>query len=424
MKTLAIIGAQWGDEGKGKVTDFFASRCDVVVRFQGGNNAGHTIVVDGRKIVTHLVPSGILTPHALSIIGHGVVLDPRSFAQEHADLTAAGVSISSANLKISLHCNIITRYHRLLDGARETQGAVKLGTTGRGIGPAYEDRAARRSLKLADLLDEKRLRAQLAQVLDEKQILFEQRYHVDYPSLNDEAAALLELGEFLRPYAADTFSLLHELQSQQRKILFEGAQGILLDIDYGTYPFVTSSSTGLAGIYAGAGLQGAPDEVVGLCKAYTTRVGSGPFPTELLDETGSTLRELGGEYGATTGRARRCGWLDLPLLRYAVRAGNLTSLALTKLDVLAGLPALQACVAYEYDGQHLDVSFPGLDLARVRPVYEVLPPLQDAAGLGAGSLPPSVANYVAFIERHLQIPVGLLSFGPERSQLRQLREYF
>ena len=424
MKTLAIIGAQWGDEGKGKVTDFFAGRCDVVVRFQGGNNAGHTIVVDGRKIVTHLVPSGIMTPHALSIIGHGVVLDPRSFVQEHADLTAAGVSISPTNLKISLHCNIITSYHRLLDGAREAQGAVKLGTTGRGIGPAYEDRASRRSLKLADLLDEKRLQAQLAQVLDEKQTLFEQRYHVDYPALKDEAAELLELGKFLRPYAADTFGLLQQMQSEQRKILFEGAQGILLDVDYGTYPFVTSSSTGLAGIYSGAGMQGAPDAVLGLCKAYTTRVGSGPFPTELLDETGNTLRELGGEYGATTGRARRCGWLDLPLLRYAVRAGNLTSLALTKLDVLAGLPALQACVAYEYDGQRLDAAYPGLDLARVRPVYEVLPPLEDAAGLGAGSLPPSVANYVAFIERHLQIPVGLLSFGPERSQLRQLREYF
>ncbi len=423
MKTLAIIGSQWGDEGKGKITDLLSEKCDYVVRYQGGNNAGHTIIVDGKKIVLHLIPSGILHPHCVSVIAHGVVFEPEAFQHELNRVMDSGITITSENLKISENLTIITSYNKILDAARENQGSVKIGTTGKGIGPAYEDKIGRRAVKLKDLFDYDILKKKLSRNLGEKEILFKHRYAVSFPTIEEEAERLFELGKKIKPFVCDTFSVLDKAIQNGSKILYEGAQGILLDIDYGTYPYVTSSSTSLGGIYTGAGIpESHVEEVLGITKAYTTRVGEGPFPTELFNELGVEIQTKGNEFGATTGRKRRCGWLDLPLLKYSVKASNLTSIALTKLDILSGLKELKVCVAYEYEGQRIDCAYPGIDLTKAKPILKNMPAFNDL--FQGEPLSSELEDYIKEIELFLNIPVGIIAFGPERKEIIFRKDYF
>jgi adenylosuccinate synthase len=422
MKTLAIIGSQWGDEGKGKITDLLSEKCDVVVRYQGGNNAGHTIIVDGKKIVLHLIPSGVLHSHSVSVIGHGVVFEPEAFQTELKKVFDAGIEVNSNNLKISENVTVITSYNKILDAARESQGSVKIGTTGKGIGPAYEDKIARRAIKLKDLYNLDKLKTILARNLEEKETLFKHRYEVEFPSVEEEAQRLFDLGKNIAPFMCDTFSYLDQAILENKKILFEGAQGVLLDIDYGTYPYVTSSSTSIGGIYTGAGIpESHVEEVLGITKAYTTRVGEGPFPTELFDSMGEEIQTKGREVGATTGRKRRCGWLDLPLLKYSVKASNLTSIALTKLDILSGISDLKVCIAYEYEGKRIEVAYPGIDLTKAIPIYKSMKPFTDNF---TGALSIELEMYIKEIENFLGIPVGIIAFGPERKEIIFRKNYF
>lgn len=423
MQSLAIIGSQWGDEGKGKITDLLGQKCDVVVRYQGGNNAGHTIIVGTEKIVLHLIPSGILHDHCVSVVGHGVVFDPEAFKKEVQEVTVSGVSVTPEKLKISENCSVITYYHRLLDAVRESQGKVKIGTTGKGIGPTYEEKISRKGIKLKDLLDKEKLVAKLQNILVEKSVLFEELYQVEYPSAEEEAERLFELGQMIEPFLTDTFSFLDHAFAQNKKVLYEGAQGVLLDIDYGSYPFVTSSNTSAGGIYTGAGIPGRNvEEVLGITKAYTTRVGEGPFPTELFNEMGDRIQKIGGEFGATTGRKRRCGWIDLPLLKYTVKASNMTSLALTKLDVLSGLEELKVCYGYRYKGKEIDCAYPGIDLEHVEPLYKEMTPFED--DFKGDQLSDSLKRYIRTIEEFVGVPVGILAYGPERSQIKFRQDYF
>ena len=423
MQSLAIIGSQWGDEGKGKITDLLGQKCDLVVRYQGGNNAGHTIIVGDRKIVLHLIPSGILHDHCVSVVGHGVVFDPRAFKEELEHVRKAGVDVTPDRLKISENCSVITYYNKLLDGQREAKGPVKIGTTGKGIGPAYEDKTSRKGLKLKDLLNKDILAQKLKANMLEKEILFKHLYEVEFPPIDEEVEKLFELGKMLEPFLCDTFSLIDHAIQADKKVLYEGAQGVLLDIDYGSYPYVTSSSTGAGGIYTGAGLPGKyVDEVLGITKAYTTRVGEGPFPTELFDELGERIQRIGHEFGATTGRKRRCGWLDLPLLKYTVKASNITSIALTKLDVLAGLENLKVCTAYKYKGKTIDCAYPGIELSEVEPVLEDITPFHD--DFKSDEFSPELKSYIDTIEKGIGIKVGILAHGPERSEIKFVKNYF
>ncbi len=412
---MAIIGAQWGDEGKGKITDLLAEKCDLVVRYQGGHNAGHTIWVNGQKTVLHVIPSGVLHPHCLSVIGHGVVLEPENFLHELAKIKTV-TKVTPDNLKISSTATVITSFHKLLDAARESQGTEKIGTTGKGIGPAYEDKVSRRGIKVKDLLDKDTLVRRLSTGYAEKAILFKHLYQIPIPSIEEEVEKLYRYGESIKDYVTDTFSLIDKSLAQGKRILYEGAQGILLDIDYGTYPFVTSSSTAGAGIYTGAGLPGKKlDEVIGVAKSYTTRVGEGPFPTELFDDLGAFIQTKGNEVGATTGRKRRCGWLDLPLLKYAVKCSHLTSIALTKLDILSGLPELKVCYAYEVNGQVIDCAYPGINLYHAKPLYKNFTPFQD--NFEGDKSSKELLNYMSFLEESLGIPVGIYAYGPDRNQV-------
>jgi adenylosuccinate synthase len=423
MQSLAIVGAQWGDEGKGKITDLLGQKCDVVVRYQGGNNAGHTIIVSDKKIVLHLIPSGILHDHCVSVVGHGVVFDPEAFKAELEDVLNSGCKVTPEKLKISENCSVITMYNRLLDGQREAKGPVKIGTTGRGIGPAYEDKISRKGLKLKDLLDKEHLTNKLRANMIEKEILFKTLYNCDFPSIEEEADRLFELGKIVAPYLTDTFSFLDKSIQENKKVLYEGAQGVLLDIDYGSYPFVTSSSTSTGGIYTGAGLPGKHiEEVLGITKAYLTRVGEGPFPTELFDDKGEFIQQKGGEFGATTGRKRRCGWIDLPLLKYTVKASNITSIALTKLDVLSGIDDIKICTGYEYEGKTIDCAYPGIDLSKVKPILKEMPTFHD--DFKGEVLSDELKNYINTIEEFVGIPVGILAYGPERSEIKFQKDYF
>jgi len=423
MQSLAIIGSQWGDEGKGKITDLLGQKCDLVVRYQGGNNAGHTIIVKDKKIVLHLIPSGILHDHCVSVVGHGVVFDPRAFKEELEHVRNAGVTVTPDKLKISENCSVITFYNKLLDGQRESKGPIKIGTTGKGIGPSYEDKISRKGLKLKDLLSKEILKEKLTANMTEKEVLFKHLYQVDFPSIDNEVEELYELGKMLSPFLCDTFSYLDNAIKENKNILFEGAQGLLLDIDYGSYPFVTSSSTGAGGIYTGAGLPGKyVDEVLGITKAYTTRVGEGPFPTEMFDDLGDKIQQIGNEFGATTGRKRRCGWLDLPLLKYAVKASNITSIALTKLDVLSGLETLKVCVGYNYQGKTIDCAYPGIDLLQVEPILKDVKPFQDK--FDEETFSEELKNYIEIIEEEIGIKVGIIAHGPERSEIKFIKEYF
>lgn len=421
MANTVIIGAQWGDEGKGKIVDMLSAQSQVIVRFQGGNNAGHTIKVKGEETILHLIPSGILHDGKICLIGNGVVLDPAVFLGEVDHLAARGIDVAPARLGISKKTHLIMPYHKSLDKAREAKRAGhKIGTTGRGIGPCYEDKAARVGLRAGDLADPGLVREKVRHALLEKNVLLRDLYKFEPLDENAVCDELLGLAPRLLPYLTDVDARIHETMLAGQSVLFEGAQGIHLDIDHGTYPFVTSSNTVAGNAAAGSGVApGTLNRIVGIVKAYTTRVGSGPFPTELLDDTGSYLRTKGHEFGATTGRPRRCGWLDAVVLRETVRLNGLTDIALTKLDVLQNLPALQICVAYELDGKRLEY-LPQEEgaLGRVTPVYEELPGFEDDISecTAFEELPGTVQGYIRRIEELSGVKVSMISVGADRRQ--------
>jgi adenylosuccinate synthase len=413
-RSVVILGTQWGDEGKGKIVDLLAHQADAVVRYQGGHNAGHTLVINGEKTVLHVIPSGVLTPNARCLIGNGVVVAPHALMKEIEGLEARGVEVRS-RMGISPACPVILGCHEALDRAREqARGKRAIGTTGRGIGPAYEDKVARHGLRLADLADPERLEDKLGQVIEYYNFLLEHFYKtepVDGRQIADDAA---RLGEILKPMFTDVTGELHDMRAAGKRILFEGAQGSLLDIDHGTYPFVTSSNTTVGGVLTGAGVGPRDiDYVLGITKAYTTRVGGGPFPTELNDAAGKMMAERGVEFGATTGRPRRCGWLDAVAMRRMVQVNGVTGLCITKLDVLDPFEEVKVCVAYEgVDGFPVGAE----EWSRVRPVYETLSGWNGTTqGLtDAGKLPSGARAYLDRIEELIGAPVHMLSTGPER----------
>jgi adenylosuccinate synthase len=419
MPGIVIVGTQWGDEGKGKVTDLLAEQAQVVARYQGGNNAGHTVIVGQQTLKLHLIPSGIHRPGVLCVIGNGLVVDPRALVAEMDELEANGLDTSG--LRISANAHLVMPYHLLLDGAEEERrGGKSIGTTRRGIGPTYTDKVARYGLRVQDLLDMAVFEEKLGRALEQKNTLLTAVYGKE-PL---EKGAILEeyraCADRLRPYIVDASLLVHQALIQGQNVLFEGAQGTLLDIDHGTYPFVTSSSPIAGGACTGVGIGPRQiDGVIGVSKAYTTRVGAGPFPTELSDAVGDHLVEVGREFGTTTGRRRRCGWLDGVVLRYAARVNGLTGLALTKLDVLTGLPRLKICVGYEHDGQVLE-EFPyqGAVLAHCQPIYEEMDGwTEEISGVQTyGELPPQAQAYAARLEELAGVPVDIISVGPEREQ--------
>ncbi len=423
QRSMVLLGAQWGDEGKGKITDMLAQNFEWVVRFQGGNNAGHTVFVEGQKTVLHLIPSGILNPNAKSVIGHGVVVDPLALVEEIQSVGNV-CDITPQNLKVSHQCSVITSYHRLLDKLREEQSGQKIGTTCKGIGPCYEDQAARLSIKLDDLSDEKLLTKKLARILREKSVIFKQLYDVSFPSPEEEARTLINAYQTLRPFICETYLMLDEAIERGESVLFEGAQGALLDINYGSYPFVTSSSTSLAGVASGAHCPKENfQEVLGVAKIYCTRVGEGPFPSHMEDETSQWIQKKGNEFGATTGRKRKVGWTDLPLLRYAVQTSRMTSLALTKLDILAGLKTIKLVYAYETpQGMQIRMPHPGQDLSELRPLYKEFPGYDDQFK-ESEDFSPQLQTILDYIETEIGIPLGILAFGPNRDQVRMLRTY-
>ena len=427
-KNVVVLGTQWGDEGKGKVVDLLTESASAVVRFQGGHNAGHTLVIDGEKTVLHLIPSGVLRDDKICVIGNGVVLSPEALIEEIKELEAKDVPVRE-RLRLSPACPLILPYHVRLDQAREkARGIAKIGTTGRGIGPAYEDKVARRGLRLGDMLHRERFASKLGEVLDYHNFVLT-RYHgepaVDFQEVLDQAMAF---AEELRPMVCDTVSLVHDIRKSGENILFEGAQGSLLDIDHGTYPYVTSSNTTAGGTATGSGV--GPlylDYVLGITKAYTTRVGSGPFPTELFDEFGRHLAEKGHEFGATTGRARRCGWFDALALRHAVQINSVSGICLTKLDVLDGLENIRVCVGYRSkDGETIDNPVDSEGYEVIEPLYHDLPGWNEST-IGARSvddLPANARAYIAFLEKEVGTPIDIISTGPDRNETIVLRNPF
>jgi adenylosuccinate synthase len=429
MSNVVIVGTQWGDEGKGKVVDRLAARADLIVRFQGGNNAGHTLVVNGEQTICHLIPSGILHEGKKCLIGNGVVVDPEVLLEEIENLTHKGVTIAPANLSLSEKAHLIMPYHKAMDHAREkAKGKEKIGTTGRGIGPCYEDKAGRVGIRVVDLLDPGLLKEKIEGNLREKNFYLTQFFNAESLDANKIFDRYSDLAKILRPFISNTSLMVDMAVREEKKILFEGAQGTHLDIDHGTYPFVTSSNPVAGSACAGIGV--GPDKlhhVVGIVKAYTTRVGSGPFATELTDDTGDYIQEKGSEFGATTGRRRRCGWLDLVMIRDSVRLNGLNSLSITKLDVLTGLDTLKICVAYELEGKRIEVTPASLkDLARCRPVFEELPGWKDeiASAKSLNQLPAETKNYLKAIEEKTGVPISILSVGPMRDQTIEIKDPF
>lgn len=429
MANVVVVGTQWGDEGKGKIVDLLTEYAEVVVRYQGGNNAGHTLVVQGEKFIFHLIPSGILHPGKQCLIGNGVVIDPAVLLQEIERLEQRGITIGPHNLRLSEKAHIIMPYHRRLDLARErAKGDGKIGTTGRGIGPCYEDKIARCGVRVIDLIDPEALREKIKSNLREKNFILE-KFLADEPLDPEEIfAEYHRYGQRLKPLTANVSLLLDEAVKEKKNILFEGAQGTHLDIDHGTYPFVTSSNPVAGGACTGAGIgPGRVDRVVGISKAYTTRVGGGPFVTEALDAAGEHMQVKGAEFGATTGRKRRTGWLDLVVLKDSVRLNGLTGLAITKLDVLTGLHPLKVCVAYDLDGQRLEVPPASLGaLQRCRPIYEELPGWQtDISDIrDFADLPATARSYLKFVEEAVGVPIQIVSVGPEREATIMLANPF
>lgn len=419
MANVVVIGAQWGDEGKGKITDLLSKSADMVVRYQGGVNAGHTVVVQGQTFKLHLIPSGILYPNTECIIGSGTVIDPQVLIGELDQLHALG--ISTDNLLISETAHVTMPYHRLIDKAsEERRGDHKIGTTGRGIGPTYADKSERTGIRIIDLMDPEGLRKQLHWAIMHKNAVLEKLY--DLPPL--EPAGIIEeylaYAERLRPHVVDSSLRIAEAVQKRRNILFEGAQGTLLDLDHGTYPYVTSSNPVAGGACVGAGVGPTIiDRVIGVAKAYTTRVGEGPFPTELSDQMGEMLCDRGAEFGTTTGRKRRCGWFDSVIGRYAVRINGLDCLAITKLDVLDELDEIQVCVAYDLDGERcVDLPTNARQFARCRPIYKTLPGWKQSTAdcRTLEDLPPRALDYLKFLAELMEVPIAIVSLGASRDQ--------
>jgi adenylosuccinate synthase len=429
MPNVVVIGAQWGDEGKGKVVDLLTQHADVVVRFQGGNNAGHTLVVGGQKTVLHLIPSGILHPGKGCVIGNGVVVDPEVLAHEIVELKARGLLQDDGQLVLSLDAHVIMPWHKAIDVAREQRmGDAKIGTTGRGIGPTYEDKVARRGLRIRDLLDEARLARKVKErIATAREELARLGATLDL----DEATVVrkyVDLGKRLAPYAKDASLWLHGAIKAGKSLLFEGAQGTLLDVDHGTYPFVTSSNTVAGNAATGSGVgPTAIDRVIGISKAYSTRVGGGPYPTELKDATGERLRQIGGEFGATTGRPRRCGWIDALALRYAARVNGLDGIALTKLDVLTGFPEIKIAVAYRCEDRTFDEMPSDLEtLERCEAVYEALPGWTEKLdGVRRWEdLPKTARAYVERVAKLVGVKIVAVSVGADRGETIVLENPF
>ncbi len=430
MSGIVVVGAQWGDEGKGKVVDVFSAHADFVVRYQGGSNAGHTLVVNGKKTVLHLIPSGILHPQTTCVIGAGVVVDIEGLVKEIQGLQEGGHLQNTSQLMISDNCTVILPFHKVLDAARESSlSDAKIGTTGKGIGPAYEDRASRRGILLADLFDESTLTQKIELNLKEKNILLKSLYGLKEITVAEVLASIQAVREILRPYRQkDVGFIINKAMKAGKQVLFEGAQGTLLDIYHGTYPFVTSSSTLAGSACIGTGIGPTMiSKVIGITKAYTTRVGSGPFPTELLNDVGMKIQKDGHEFGSTTGRARRCGWLDLVALKYAIRLNGITNLALMKLDVLSGHDQIGICTAYKLNGETL-TEFPtsAADLERVEPVIEYLPGWsQDITKVTQlKDLPRPTTTYIDFIGSQIGTPIDVISVGPGREQTLWVKPLF
>ena len=425
MPAIVLLGAQWGDEGKGKATDLLGGRVDYVVRYQGGNNAGHTVVIGDQKFALHLLPSGILTPSVVPVIGNGVVIDPEVLLQEMANLAARNVDTSK--LVISANAHLITPYHVTLDKVTERfLGKSKLGTTGRGIGPTYSDKIARIGIRVQDLFDESILRQKVEGALVNKNQVLVKVYNRRELQVDAIADQLLAYAEVLRPYVADTSLLLNNALDQGKVVLLEGGQGTLLDVDHGTYPFVTSSNPTAGGACTGSGIGPTRiTRVVGILKAYTTRVGSGPFPTELLDDDGEKLRTIGGERGVTTGRPRRCGWFDAPIARFATRVNGLTDFFLTKLDVLDTFDRIPVCVAYDVDGERMEeLPMTQTGFHHAKPIYEYLPGwLEDISGAKTlDDLPANARSYVKFLEEISGAPISAIGVGQDRDATISVRD--
>ncbi|TCI25983.1 adenylosuccinate synthase [Exiguobacterium sp. SH3S2] len=427
MSSVVVVGTQWGDEGKGKITDFLSKQADVVARYQGGDNAGHTIVFNDTKYKLHLIPSGIFYSDKTCVIGNGMVVNPKSLITELAYLHERGVSTD--NLRISNRAHVILPYHQLQDKLEEdAKGDAKVGTTLKGIGPCYMDKAARIGIRIADLLDKEVFAEKLKTVLAIKNRMFVKMYEVDAVEFDDIFEEYYAYGQQFAKYVCDTSVVLNDALDEEQKILFEGAQGVLLDIDHGTYPFVTSSNAASGGVSSGAGIGPSKiDHVVGVCKAYTSRVGDGPFPTQLDDEIGHMIREVGKEYGTTTGRPRRVGWFDSVVVRHSRRVSGITDLCLNSIDVLTGLETLKICTAYEYEGKLLDEYPPNFRvLEKCEPVFEELPGwTEDITGVRKfEDLPVNAQRYVKRIEALTGIELLTFSVGPAREQTVILRDIY
>jgi adenylosuccinate synthase len=429
MSNVVIVGTQWGDEGKGKIVDLLTARADIVVRYQGGNNAGHTLVVNGEQTICHLIPSGILHKGKKCLMGNGLVVDPEVLIQEMEELRSKGVEVSPNNLSLSEKAHIIMPYHKAIDLAREeAKGRKKLGTTGRGIGPCYEDKVARVGIRAIDMVEPDTLSEKIKANLEEKNFYLTKFLNTHPLEFQPIYESYTRMGEILKPYIRDVSLEIEKAVLEGKRILFEGAQGTHLDVDHGTYPYVTSSNPVAGTACAGAGI--GPDKlhhINGIVKAYTTRVGAGPFPTELNDETGDYIQKRGAEFGATTGRRRRCGWLDMVLIKDSIRLNGLSSISITKLDVLSGLQRLKICVAYDINGQQVMARPASLkNLSMCRPVYEELPGWEQdiSSARSWDDLPSQARDYLMRIQELSGIPLAIISVGPMRDQTIVLKDPF
>jgi adenylosuccinate synthase len=425
MPAIVLLGAQWGDEGKGKATDLLGDRVDYVVRYQGGNNAGHTVVIGDQKYALHLLPSGILSPNVIPVIGNGVVIDPAVLLTEIKGLNERGIDTSK--LKISTNAHLITPYHRTIDKVSERfLGKSKIGTTGRGIGPAYADKINRIGIRVQDLFDPSILRQKIEAALHDKNQILIKVFNRKGITVDEVLDEYLGYAQILKPYVVDTALLLDQALKSGKNVLLEGSQGTLLDVDHGTYPFVTSSNPTAGGASTGSGIGPTKiTRVIGILKAYTTRVGSGPFPTELFDADGDALRKIGGEVGVTTGRNRRCGWFDAPIARYAVRVNGLTDFFLTKLDVLTGWEKIPVCVAYEVDGVRVEeLPASQTDFHHAKPIYEYLPGWKEniSKAKSVADLPNNAREYVKFLEKKSGAPISAIGVGPGRDETIVVRD--
>lgn len=428
MANVAVIGAQWGDEGKGKIVDWLSVRADVVVRFQGGHNAGHTLVIDGKIYKLSLLPSGIVREGKISVIGSGVVIDPYALFEEIDRIRKAGVTISEENLVIAENATLILSLHKFSDNlAEQSRGNSKIGTTGRGIGPAYEDKVARRAIRICDLTNDEILAARVSMLVDYHNII-RKGSGVELINQQDILDELKNIRDKILPYAKPVWKILDEAKKQGKRILFEGAQGAMLDVEHGTYPYVTSSNTIAGQAYTGSGIgSGNIHYILGIVKAYTTRVGSGPFPTELHDEIGELIGKKGHEFGTVTGRKRRCGWFDAVMVRQAAKISGIDGVSLTKLDVLDGFPIIKICIGYEYDGKKLDYLPAAIDVqSKIIPIYEEYEGWSNSTQ-GARSfkdLPANAIKYIRRIEELIETPVAIISTSPEREDTILVKDPF